>query len=208
MNVQARYDFWIELFGEREKVQQLNQIAPEALSLIQGSIIVDVLVRLARLFDRPATGKYQNASLMRLVETYGLPRDATRSARVRKILDQSPIEQLKIARDKSLSHSDLETAIDGSYLPGFKHGMTRGLIKAAQDILNEVAVDLGGAHTHWDEPSSKRWATRFLRRLDDGQRLANERRWLRKCLIEGIDNGDPTAMDQLIAVGGVKGLRA
>jgi len=204
--INIKLEFWEQLCCTRERVEELNKSAPDAMGLIQRVLLDDIILSLARVFDNESTGRFCNMSILYLkskieedVEYAGVVQ------RVNELLGEAPLPELRAHRKKVLAYADVEHIATKSDT-GMRHGMPRELLSAAQEILNTLGEYLGKGPTVWDMPSSRYWADRLVRRLNDGLTLSKERRWLSSKLLHDWAAGDPWAYPQLVELGGHKGL--
>ncbi|MEM9167923.1 MAG: hypothetical protein AAGB48_12970 [Planctomycetota bacterium] len=197
-----RLEFWHGLFGDRARVDRLNEIAGGAIGLIQRSMWDDILIGLARLFDPPSMGKHSNLSLRTLVNEYGLPQDKARRVRVEELLDAAPVNELKVVRDKLISHNAREWKLGQAPKTGFYYGMEKRLLEAAQNVLHEINLDLNDAGYIWEWSDSSNAADRLFKVLDNGRRHEEELAWLERHLLAEVKAGCPVSLNEFKNLGG------
>ncbi|MEO1585511.1 MAG: hypothetical protein AAFR96_13190 [Planctomycetota bacterium] len=204
VNVQVRMDFWHCLFADKARVERLNEIAGGPIGLVQRSMWDEILISLARLYDPARTHKNLNLSLYALVEDYELPRAADARKRVEKLLDDAPTDELNDVRRKLIAHNDRQWNLEGVNQSGFTYGMEKRLLKTAQDVLNEVNLDLNDSGYIWEWNDSAFGADRLFKLLDAGKRREEELGWLEKQYMADADAGCPVAMSEFMKLGGFK----
>jgi len=136
---------FIELFGTSpERIELLNQSAGSFFWQLQTSLWNDILLHLARLTDRPRTGR-DNLTLQRLPELV-VPR---LRARVKDLLEDVT-RQCAFARDwrnRRLAHDDLALALgDSTARP-----LTPASRKMVADALAAVVRLMNHVHGHYHD---------------------------------------------------------
>lgn len=129
------------LFGTSpERVELLNWAASTFFGLLDGILLHDIVLAIARLTDPAQTGSYINASLERLVEVLEPTLDSSMVNSLKEKLDEldTLCEPIRKMRNKALAHTDLDTALSyhSDPLPGISRAYVEDVLKQIRDFLN------------------------------------------------------------------------
>ena len=143
--VHAKWQVYRDLFGKDEKtVDLLNRSAGAFFGVCQEVLLHDVMLGICRLLDPEETGRNENLTLERLVNSVSPNAFGT----LRSELD----DVLKIAmdsaafarahRNRKLAHNDLKTIreIHAEPLPGVSRAAVEKTLEAIRDVMNKVSV--------------------------------------------------------------------
>lgn len=136
-----RWLIFCQLFDSgQDKVDLLNKSGSNVFQLLQKLIIDDVMMSLCRLSDPPKSMGYENASLKNLVEKLEqkLPVESQNVITAKFAELQKHLAQIAILRNKALSHTDLNHALNTESLPRPTYNELEGAIGAITNILNEI----------------------------------------------------------------------
>jgi len=146
-----KIEFVRTLFYHSERrIDLMNMAAPAFFQLVKRVAVDDLLLSLARLFDRPSHGQGHNLSVRYFVETLGLPNDPSARERINRALERRKglLRRLKEHRDKTLAHSDVNV-LDGDRLAGVTVHEIRRTAQMLGAVYNLLSEDQGRAPTHW-----------------------------------------------------------
>ena len=135
------------LFGTSpERIDLLKWVASTFFGLLDGILLHDVVLAIARLTDLPRTAGKDNASFGRLLEMLTPHIDADLTDELRSELDdlQAHREPIRQMRNRLLAHDDLATAL--RYHPDPLPGISRAYI---EEILERVRSFLGNIEEHF-----------------------------------------------------------
>lgn len=147
----VRYKEFRELFGDSDRVKLLNAIGSGFFWDVQQLSWSDLMLRLTRLTDPPTSGGKGNLTVTRLPH---LCEDRYLRDEVCGLVDKA-VRAAEFARDwrnRRISHSDLERAVDPSAKPLATADLTKvkATIDAVHAVLNTISVRLLDAGIHND----------------------------------------------------------
>lgn len=133
------------LFGTSpERIEVLNWAASDFFGLLDGILLSEVLLAIARLTDRPKTAGHDNASLCQLINRLKPCVDEATFADFRtKLHDlRDSCERIRDTRNRILAHSDLATKLGyhSDPAPGISRAYIESVLKRIRDLMNSVAV--------------------------------------------------------------------
>jgi len=123
-----------QLFGTEEKVSIWNEVASTAGRLIQDALIDNVILQTTKLGDPAKSWKNYNLSMKQLIERLPSDVDPELEKQLGENLEKfhKCIENLKLHRDKSIAHKDLDHAIFKTLPPIF--------VKDIDEALNLIRM--------------------------------------------------------------------
>ena len=138
--IKYRWRIHSELFGEDEKVNLLNNCGGQVFGIFQKLLVYDTLAAICRLCDRPKSMGQENNSIS---NQYEKRKSSLSSADIQEIDNylsslQDGIENIKILRDKSMSHNDLGVAEKAIKLPNVTFGEIDDALNLITKILNKM----------------------------------------------------------------------
>jgi hypothetical protein len=135
--LQYEWDFYLELFGNKENTDLISELAPASFKVIFEAIRNDITMAISRLSDPAESWGHKHLSFQTLVnkctEVEGL--------NTLLINFQEICEPVRTLRNNRVSHRDLNTAIKPlGYppLPGISKAQIDEILKSAAYILNSV----------------------------------------------------------------------
>jgi hypothetical protein len=135
-----KWDEYRILFGTPERVETLRAAAGLFFGIVQQALWENVLLHIARLVDRPQTGRKSNLTLQRLPRLV----DAAIKAQTEQLLDRC-LEKTKFAvdwRHPYLAHLDLDLALalekGAQPLAPASRTSVQEAIDAIAELLNSV----------------------------------------------------------------------
>ena len=135
------------LFGTSpERIDLLNWAASTFFGLLDGILLHDVVLAIARLTDRPRTAGKDNASFGRLLEMLTPHIDVALANELRSELDdlQAHCETVRQMRNRLLAHDDLATVL--RYHPDPLPGVSRAYI---EEVLEKVRNLVSSIEEHF-----------------------------------------------------------
>ena len=124
------WDVCGELFGEQDRVDLLNGVARGFFRQVQGTFYDHIILQIARLTDKPATGKYKNLTLQTLLRHCGSPQHLE-DALSKVNLACAPLRRI---RDKRLAHLDLDVATQVKQFPTATRDEVDAALQAIRDF--------------------------------------------------------------------------
>lgn len=178
----AKWGEYVELFGTRpSRVELVNQAAGHFFRIVQDSLLEGSLLHIARLTDRPQTGKKENLTIRRLPD---LIDDEDVRKHVAELIDTSgdKADFCRDWRNRHIAHNDLHLAMETGAEPlqPASRAQVGEALSAVSDVLNAVSAHYMDGTTMFEPIRSGRGAESLLYVLDDGLRAAKERRQRRK----------------------------
>jgi hypothetical protein len=162
------YLYWkefLQLFATNDKrIARLNQAAPGFFRMLQNQQFETNMMHLARITDKPQTGKFEHLTVARLPE---LASDAVLKKQLTDLLVtvNSKREFCKGWRDRQFAHSELAIAIkDGSAasLPSATKKDFDEALVAVDAMLNAIEKFYFKAGTMFNEVSTTNGAATLL----------------------------------------------
>jgi hypothetical protein len=144
VSLHAHWELYLDLYGDPKKIRILNATVPSVFQLIEENLRANMIVSFGRLTDPSKTGKKDNLSLARLVES--LPAhcddDFVCSANQRLVDIQSQCEPITTHRNRRVAHNDLATAIHyhENPLPGIGQSRITEALKMIAELMNSVQM--------------------------------------------------------------------
>ena len=144
----GKWDFYLGLFADIKNLNLFSKVAPWSFLFIEDSLQKDLTMAIARLCDKPISYNEKNLSLATLV--IKCPNIPGVNSKYKEFKDAC--KTVINARNKKLSHNDLETALNPKENPLLQISKTqvKQILKLANDILNMVSYyhKLGSYDSH------------------------------------------------------------
>lgn len=142
----ATWAVYKDLFAHSDKrIDLLRESGEHFFYIIRGALLNNVIGVLNNLADPAKSGKYENCSLKQLqslTDEQNIPQDVSRKLQdIINQLDDKCVEKsspLRMFRDKSLNHFDLETALDKSSTPMITHETVEKCLIIIKDFMNTI----------------------------------------------------------------------
>jgi len=145
------WKLYLDLFGDPGKTDVLNATVPSVFQLIEENLLASMTVSFGRLIDPSKTGKKDNLSLARLVESLPAHCDDvfTRSAEKRLAVIKAECEPISAHRNRRVAHNDLATAISyhDNPLPGIGRERISNALKMIADLMNSIQLHFENGET-------------------------------------------------------------
>jgi hypothetical protein len=176
--IHSKWDEYVVLYGTKpERIDLLNRAAPAFFRLIQDVLWEDIVLHIARLTDSPKSLGKPNLSINRLAP---LITDASLCAKVELLVATcvSASEFAKDWRNKHLAHRDLARAIAevaDPLMPASRAHVVK-VLTSLTDLLNSLSLHYFDSTTFFEGTGSLGDAESLLYILDDGLKVADERR--------------------------------
>jgi hypothetical protein len=180
---------YVVLYGTKaSRIDLLNEAASAFFRLIQDSLWEDVTLHLARLTDSPKSMGKENLSVRRLaLFSKGSVIESEVQTELDKVLDTT--EFCRDWRNRRIAHKDLILALDRGAQP--LASASRASVKEALETLSAF-LNVFSKHylgtTNYFDPIDTNGALDLLYVIDDGLKLAGERR-------DRLQRGDPRESD-------------
>jgi hypothetical protein len=136
-----KWEEYVALFGKSpERIELLNRAAPAFFRIVQDSLFEDILLHIARLTDKPETGKKSNLTILRLPQ-------AVTDVNIRQATEVAMDGALRASefcrdwRNRHIAHRDLDLAFGKGAKPlaEASREKVKVALKALSDALNVVA---------------------------------------------------------------------
>ncbi len=141
--------------GPSEERIIMNLCAPSVFGLFQSLLFDDCIMRLCRLTDPPAKGKYEYLSIRQLVDEESTGGTAQLWPDLPKLLDQLDLacQPLRIHRNIRIAHSDLTqvTSVTTEPLPDISIQSFNSALKLLSKGLNCVEAPLRRSTTFYSD---------------------------------------------------------
>lgn len=135
-----------ELFGNKEDVKLLNEIAPNHFNRIQNLFIDSILLRISKLVDNKENFQgHKNASIRHLVDHHN-------SQCLRDNIDTALKVSKKIQkiRHKRIAHDDLQVNLRKQTLPKITFEEIGNAVQSLNDVMNSISQDLRDTEIAFD----------------------------------------------------------
>jgi hypothetical protein len=151
-----KWNEYLGLFGERSRVDLLNQVAPAFFRMVQDIFWYDILMHIARLTDPPRSREKPNLTIRCLPE---LITDPDLADSVKEAIKEAE-EKAKFCRDwrnRRIAHRDLHLALSESAQPLeiATRDKVQDVLSALSLVLNRVEERYVGTTTNfsWSIPA-------------------------------------------------------
>jgi hypothetical protein len=175
---------YVELFGIKpSRLDLMNSTAPYFFWMLQEDLWDVNLLHIARLTDKPATGKNKNLTIQNFLD---LIQDEKIEAEIKKLVDVA-LEKTEFARDwrnRHIAHNDLDLSLERSATPlaDASRLQVKEALKVIADVMNAVDFHYLHSETRYDLGGPIDGALPLLYALDRSIKLQDERR-------ERLENG-------------------
>jgi hypothetical protein len=162
------------LYGtSKERVDVLNRSAPTFFSLVQGTILDDVLLHVARLTDRVEHGGRHNLTVQRLPL---LMSSSPNLASVRNACETAvkSANFCRELRNKRLAHASLPHALGEGSIDGVSRAQIGQALTDIAEALNAVTRAYTGGETMFDDGMPLGGAEQLLEVLGAGVAARDE----------------------------------
>ncbi|MGB9369228.1 MAG: hypothetical protein WCE79_24780 [Xanthobacteraceae bacterium] len=198
VTIRIYWNEYVELFGKKSsRVDLMNQAAPAFFQMLQHELWDTVLLRMARLTDKPEIKGQKNLTIYNLLP---LIKDEPLRAAVEQLIGtvRDKTKFCRAWRDRRIAHDDLALAL-GDKKARAVEGVT---VLKMNDALDAIESVMKAVHSHYldadmmfDTPGPRpHGAIELLYLLRDGIKQRDERR---KRIISGKPNEDDLKRDEL-----------
>lgn len=138
--IKYRWRTHTELFGSDEKVDLLNRCGGKVFGMFQGLLVYDTLAEICRLCDPPKSMGQENNSIYNHYEKLKANLSNAEIQEVDTYLSslKTDMKNIKILRNKSMSHNDLGVAENAVKLPDVTFGEVDDVLRLIANILNKI----------------------------------------------------------------------
>ena len=146
-----KWEIYTQLYSDAGTVDLLNEAAPSVFRILQDVVIDDTLISLSRLNDPAKTGRFDNLTLNRLVESIDPVQFLECRTKVQSLINilDKKIDFARSHRNKRIAHSDLQTRLQSPAQP-----LPDISLRAIQDLLDGVALVLNSIEMYFDSAST------------------------------------------------------
>jgi hypothetical protein len=153
-NLHAQWELYIDLFGDPEKIPILNDTVPAVFQLIEENLRANLSVSIGRITDPPQTGRNDNLSLSRLVQSLSNHGDDSFVTGINYQLDaiMDGAKSMRTHRNKRFAHNDLATSINyhKNPLPGISQPQITELLRLIANLMNSIQMNFENGTTSYD----------------------------------------------------------
>jgi hypothetical protein len=138
-----KWIFFVQLFADPKRVQILNATACSLFQSVEESMLFDILLSITRLTDPPKSSGQENLSFANFIQE--IP-DGSLRTQVESLLCQvkEKTKEIRIWRDKKLSHNDLQNTLGSFPLPPIQK-------KDLTDSLDHIRGIMNRIHGHFSD---------------------------------------------------------
>lgn len=168
---------YVELFGTKpSRLGLMNSTASYFFWMLQEDLWDVNLLHIARLTDKPATGKNKNLTIQNFPE---LIKDEKTKGEVKKLVDVA-LEKTEFARDwrnRHIAHNDLDLSLERSATPlaDASRLQVNEALKIIVDVMNAVDFHYLHSETRYDLGGPIGGALPMLYALNRSLKLQDER---------------------------------
>ena len=143
---------YIMLFGASpERVDLLNRAAPNFFGIVQGVLLDNILLHVARITDSKESAGKRNLTVRALLAHV----DSKIERRIDSLIEvaRQQVEFCRGLRNRRLAHSDLALALNYAAalpLPSFSRAQVRDALQAIANVLNAVEEHYGCSPTGFE----------------------------------------------------------
>ena len=174
-DLHAKWGDYLALFAKPNRIDLLNKAAPDFFGRLQYALLDDVMLHLARLTDKAATGKKSNLSIKGLVQL--LP-DQDLQKGLATLIDamDGKVAPCRDWRDRRIAHNDYALAVGRSATPlqSASRASIRESIDAVAGVVGTISIYYFAAAMGYDCDEGP--ATDLIYVLNDGVRAAEQRK--------------------------------
>lgn len=139
--IRVRTKILEQLYGNQESISLLERFGGSVFELFYEILLGDIVLRLSKISDHSTTGKYENASMSRLVECVeaeeaGLAAKLGIDARCIELREKTG--GLRVLRNRVIAHLDWGRRADP--LPTTSRLEIEAVIETAQQVLRTVSL--------------------------------------------------------------------
>lgn len=140
------------LYGtSSERIDLLNWAAPLFFALLDGILLHDIIMAIARLTDPSKTGRHQNASLENLLNKLVPSLQSNLAHQWRSELKDlnAHCALIRKIRDRIIAHNDLGTALqyDPDPLPGISRAYIESVLEKIRKFIGDIEEHFRGIRT-------------------------------------------------------------
>ena len=136
-NLHFKWKFFSQLFTDPNRVKILNVTAASLFQSVEDSMLLDILLSIARLTDPPKSFKQENLSFENLIQE--IPNGSLRAQVVNLLSEiKQKAKDIKTWRDKKLSHNDLQKALGSFLLPPIQKKDLTDTLELIPKIMNLI----------------------------------------------------------------------
>jgi hypothetical protein len=162
------------LFGmSPQRIELLNWAASSFFGLLDGILLHDIVLAIARLMDPPRSFGHDNASLARLIDALGPKASPALVGSLQEKLEdlQTLCQPIRDIRNRVLAHEDLATALNyhPDPLPGISRAYIEGVLERIRTFLNEPEENFRGLTTRYEDPWSLAGGEALIRALESAR---------------------------------------
>lgn len=155
-DLHLRWKIYRQLYATSEEaIALLNASGSNVFYLMQFLLLDDCSLRLSKLTDPAAQGKFENLSVQQLLECLEAEDRNFPSPRARELMKElsTRCEKFRALRNKRIAHADFNHALKvaESPLPGISREDVENALKALRDLLNFVEHFYTNSQTLYSE---------------------------------------------------------
>ena len=174
--------YWInyrQLFGKtKERYDLLGEVAWAFFYIVDNTLLNDVQIGLSRLGDPASSGKWENATLERLLHELVPVAPPSLTSNLERILAtyQDRCKHIRYRRDKELAHSDLGALLlshghaEGPAIPGPSRHDIEQALEALRDFMNAIDMHFRNTEVAYERFISRSNADEMVFVLKQGLR--------------------------------------
>lgn len=135
------WKLFLQLYDSgNENIDLLNKSGSNFFEIVQSLMIYDTMSALCRLTDPASTGKSKNASISLLLEHFkgDIDDDLLKEYKVIFSEIDEHIENIRITRNKMMSHSDLEHSLKVLPIPKVTYDDIENSISVIRKLLEKI----------------------------------------------------------------------
>ena len=138
--IKYRWRTHSELFGKDENVSLLNLCGGKVFALLQGLLVYDTIAALCRLCDPAKSVGQENNSILNQFEKQKGDLSPSDTMEIDSLLSdlESKMLNIRLLRNKAISHHDLGVSENAIKLPDVTYGEIDDVIDLVPVVLNKI----------------------------------------------------------------------
>ena len=196
----ASWQTYSDLFGHsEERIAKLNRRTGFVFRVFQDSLLEDIQLEIAKLFDRATVMGHDTLTFPRILKDMDLPVGDPKRVELEKNSEALKVkcEPIITHRHRRLAHNDKAVAMDEEVLPGVSRSMIGDAVEGIGNLYSDISLALYERAVFFDVLKVEHPVNELVRVLDAGnakldeEAAARRERYKREYSIDVHDDVDP-----------------
>jgi len=156
----SQWEIFSQLYAESaEQVKFLDRMAPGFFGIVQEAMLNNIFLSFSRLTDNTKTGRKENLSFNRFIESIDSSKEPKFAEILRKALEslRTECKPFRDWRNRKIAHKDLSTALQyhPQPLPSINKEMIEKVLRLMRELLNTFQKHFEDAETAFEHVVSR-----------------------------------------------------